>query len=83
MSLLQPRVWTRQVTAAIPKIAEGVDIVAVRLEIDALMTEKLQLLTPEIVKRLMEEVIKEHLGWLIVRARRQRHCGGLGWCAFR
>ena len=37
-----------------------------RTEIDLLMTEKLQELTPEKVKTLMEEVIRTHLGWLIV-----------------
>jgi len=37
-----------------------------RSEIDLLMTEKLQELTPEKVKTLMEEVIRTHLGWLIV-----------------
>ena len=30
------------------------------------MTEKLQLLTADRVKELMEEVIRDHLGWLIV-----------------
>ncbi|KAJ3434498.1 hypothetical protein M0812_01612 [Anaeramoeba flamelloides] len=38
----------------------------VRKEIDKLMTEKLKELTPPIVKKLMEDVIREHLGWLIV-----------------
>jgi len=37
-----------------------------RTEIDMLMTEKLQELTPEKVKTLMEDVIRTHLGWLIV-----------------
>lgn len=37
-----------------------------RLEIDRLMTQKLQELTPERVKKLMEDVIRQHLGWLIV-----------------
>lgn len=31
-----------------------------------MMTEKLQELTPDKVKLLMEEVIRKHLGWLIV-----------------
>ncbi len=30
------------------------------------MTEKLQELTPEKVKELMEDVIRTHLGWLVV-----------------
>ena len=37
-----------------------------RGEIDALMTEKLKELTPERVKSLIEDVIRTHLGWLIV-----------------
>ena len=37
-----------------------------RAEIDSLMTEKLKELTPEKVKGLMEEVIRTHLGWLVV-----------------
>jgi hypothetical protein len=38
----------------------------VRAELDRLMDEKLQLLTPKLVKQLMEEVMRKHLGWLIV-----------------
>ena len=30
------------------------------------MTEKLLELTPEIVRDLLEEVMRKHLGWLIV-----------------
>ena len=45
---------------------EYVSVERVRQEIDSLMEEKLQMLTPEIVKQLMEEVIRSHLGWLIV-----------------
>lgn len=37
-----------------------------RHEIDLLMSAKLQELTPDRVKELMEEVIRVHLGWLIV-----------------
>ena len=47
-------------------ITEFVSVDNVRQEIDALMTEKLAELTPPIVKKLMEDVIREHLGWLIV-----------------
>ena len=43
-----------------------IDAHAVRAEIDSLMTEKLKQLTPLKVKRLMERVIRKHLGWLIV-----------------
>ena len=38
----------------------------IREEIDQLMTEKLKLLTAPMVKKLLEEVIRTHLGWLIV-----------------
>jgi len=37
-----------------------------RAEIDTLMTEKLLELTPERVRDLLEEVIRTHLGWLVV-----------------
>jgi hypothetical protein len=37
-----------------------------RSEIDLLMTEKLLELTPERVRDLLEEVIRTHLGWLVV-----------------
>lgn len=47
-------------------ISEFVSIPKIRKEIDTLMTEKLLLLTPEKVKGLMEEVIREHLSWLII-----------------
>ena len=46
-------------------ITEFVSVDNVRDEIDELMTEKLRL-TPPIVKKLMEDVIREHLGWLII-----------------
>lgn len=55
-----------------PLLARSFDIgseenlVKIRIEIDKLMTEKLELLTPGVVKQLMERVIREHLGWLIV-----------------
>ena len=47
-------------------IMEVMSVSQVRHEIDALMEEKLLLLTPALVKQLMEEVIRSHLGWLIV-----------------
>mmetsp|Transcript_12436 Transcript_12436/g.14286 ORF Transcript_12436/g.14286 Transcript_12436/m.14286 type:complete len:324 (+) Transcript_12436:164-1135(+) len=47
-------------------IAELVDIELIETEIDKLMTEKLELLTPELTKELLERVIREHLGWLVV-----------------
>ena len=47
-------------------ILEFVSVESVRNEIDSLMTEKLKELTPPMVKKLMEDVIRQHLGWLIV-----------------
>ena len=41
---------------------EYVSVSRVRDEINSLMEEKLQVLTPSMVKRLMEEVIRSHLG---------------------
>ncbi|KNC50745.1 uncharacterized protein AMSG_06634 [Thecamonas trahens ATCC 50062] len=37
-----------------------------REEVEQMMDVKLQELTPDAVKRLIEDVIREHLGWLIV-----------------
>jgi uncharacterized membrane protein YheB (UPF0754 family) len=34
--------------------------------VDQLLSAKLEELTPEKVKQMMEEVMREHLGWLIV-----------------
>ena len=45
------------------------DIISVdklREEISLLMTEKLLFLTPEKVKEILENVIRNHLGWLVV-----------------
>ncbi|CAD7962627.1 unnamed protein product [Amoebophrya sp. A120] len=38
----------------------------IKVEIDLLMTEKLELLSPDLVKRLLEEMIRKHLGWLVL-----------------
>ena len=38
----------------------------IRDEISLLMTEKLQFLTAEKVKEILEHVIRRHLGWLVV-----------------
>lgn len=43
-----------------------IHIPTIRAELDSLMTTKLEQLTPERVKLLLERVIREHLGWLIV-----------------
>ena len=44
----------------------GVDVSAMRQQVDGLLETKLEELTPDRVKEMMEEVIREHLGWLIV-----------------
>ena len=53
-----------------PRVQESIagrfDPAAVRLQVDALLERKLQELTPETVKEMMERVMREHLGWLIV-----------------
>lgn len=46
--------------------AQAVDPAALRDQVDKLLAAKLQELNPERVKRMMEEVIRHHLGWLIV-----------------
>jgi len=38
----------------------------VRTELDLLMEEKLTQITPDMVKELLEHVIREHLGWLVI-----------------
>jgi len=48
------------------EIVEFIPVDVVRCEIDALMTERLATLTPEVVKELLENVIRDHLGWLVV-----------------
>eukprot|EP00746_Dinoflagellata_sp_MGD_P009266 gnl/MRDRNA2_/MRDRNA2_118757_c0_seq1.p1 gnl/MRDRNA2_/MRDRNA2_118757_c0~~gnl/MRDRNA2_/MRDRNA2_118757_c0_seq1.p1 ORF type:complete len:391 (-),score=80.77 gnl/MRDRNA2_/MRDRNA2_118757_c0_seq1:86-1258(-) len=48
------------------EIVELIPVDVVRSEIDALMTERLATLTPEVVKELLENVIRDHLGWLVV-----------------
>lgn len=43
-----------------------VDVDSLRDKIDELLTEQLKQLTPERVKEMMEKVIRQHLGWLVV-----------------
>lgn len=45
---------------------EMISIDGVINEVDNLLKEKLRMITPSMVKELMEEVIREHLGWLVV-----------------
>lgn len=42
------------------------DVHGLRAQVDQLLTAKLAELTPERVKQMMEEVIRQHLGWLVV-----------------
>ena len=46
--------------------SESIDIDTLRNQIDQLLTAKLEELTPEKVKQIMEEIMRQHLGWLIV-----------------
>jgi uncharacterized membrane protein YheB (UPF0754 family) len=46
--------------------AKAFDIPSLRQQVDRLLEVKLEELTPEIVKAMMERVMREHLGWLIV-----------------
>jgi len=41
-------------------------IAQIRDEIDSMMEAKLLLLTPHVIKRLIEDIIRAHLGWLVV-----------------
>merc|ERR1712046_160339 len=43
-------------------VKKMVSVDVVKKEIDLLMTEKLELLTPQLVKTLIEDMIKNHLG---------------------
>jgi uncharacterized membrane protein YheB (UPF0754 family) len=54
-----------------PLLAEGlarpgVEVDELRRQVEELLEAKLEELSPERVKQMMEEVIREHLGWLIV-----------------
>jgi hypothetical protein len=44
----------------------GVEVGALREQVNQLLEAKLEELTPEAVKRMMEDVMRQHLGWLIV-----------------
>jgi len=44
----------------------ALEVDALRDQVDQLLSAKLEELTPETVKEMMEEVIRQHLGWLIV-----------------
>lgn len=42
------------------------NILYLRAEVDKMMTAKLKMLTPDMVKRLMEDVMRKHLSWLVI-----------------
>jgi uncharacterized membrane protein YheB (UPF0754 family) len=44
----------------------GVEVDTLRRQVEQLLAAKLEELTPEVVKKMMEDVMREHLGWLIV-----------------
>lgn len=58
--------------SAAPLLAKMVDVESlmpaekIRSEIDALMSERLETLTPDRVRALIERVIRKQLGWLVV-----------------
>ena len=56
--------------ALAPRLGEAVggsiDVAALRGQVDRLLEAKLEELTPDKVKEMMEQVMREHLGWLIV-----------------
>ena len=47
-------------------LTELVDVATVRKEIDKVLTERMATLTPLRVKHMMANVIRVHLGWLVV-----------------
>ena len=47
-------------------IGASLDVDSVIKEMDTLLSQKLLLLTPEMVKHLMEDVMRKHLGMLVV-----------------
>ncbi len=51
---------------AVEMAQPGLEVNALRQQVDQLLETKLEELTPEVVKHMMEEVMREHLGWLIV-----------------
>ena len=67
--MLRLRLTRRASAQLLGKMFDAKSILSVdklRTEIDTLMTEKLLELTPERVRDLLEEVIRTHLGWLVV-----------------
>ena len=42
------------------------EVGALRQQVDELLATKLEELTPQVVRQMMEDVMREHLGWLIV-----------------
>jgi len=51
---------------AVEMAKSGLDVESLRQQVDQLLTAKLEELTPAVVRQMMEEVMREHLGWLIV-----------------
>jgi len=47
-------------------VGGSIDVPALRGQVDRLLEAKLEELTPDKVKEMMEQVMREHLGWLIV-----------------
>jgi uncharacterized membrane protein YheB (UPF0754 family) len=48
------------------KLTDVLSVSELRERVDGLLGEKLELLTPDHVKSLVEDVIRRHLHWLII-----------------
>jgi len=64
--LVQSGAEALRALAARLDVGAMIDVGAVRGELDALMETKLEYLTAQRVKALLERIFREHLGWLIV-----------------
>jgi len=79
-----PEKIRRKMIARIPEfvpysefVVDAIDVDALHGHIDDMLTETLLELTPQTVKEMTEEMIREHLGWLIVWGNVFGACMGL------
>lgn len=47
-------------------VEDNLDVKGVRREIESFMDEKIKVVTPQLVKKMMEDVMRKHLGMLVV-----------------
>ncbi len=64
--LVQSGTEALRALAARLDVGDMVDVSSLRGELDSLMETKLEYLTAQRVKALLERIFREHLGWLIV-----------------